>query len=199
MHNKYKVLAFQDLDRNTLLYRPLHMLPNSVINGDPAILVMTDLKRVTPITIEASASIVDANEKMKTCGVRLLFVVDDSHGLVGLITSTDILGEKPVLYINEHGGKREEILVSDIMQKRDNIDAISLGDVARSTVGDIVETLRDIGRQHVLVVEQSHDGLQRIRGIISSTQVERQLGEPIVPSERAHSFAEIEQALMATA
>ena len=48
-------------------------------------------------------------------GVRLLFVVSEVHGLDGLITSTDLDGERPMQVIAQRGVRYEEVLVSDVM------------------------------------------------------------------------------------
>ncbi|MDP1705812.1 MAG: CBS domain-containing protein, partial [Sulfurimicrobium sp.] len=44
---------------------------------DPASVVMTDLKKVSALTIAEKAPIEAANTRMKHRGVRLLLVVDD--------------------------------------------------------------------------------------------------------------------------
>ena len=69
-------------------------------------------------------------------------------------------------------------------------------DRARAEVGDIVATLKDVGRQHALVVDRdplTHE--ETLRGIFSATQIGRQLGVPILIFEVAHTFAEIESEL----
>jgi predicted transcriptional regulator len=61
--------------------------------------VMTDLEPVSAYTITPSASIIDAENKMIFCGVRLLFVTNTDNNLVGIITATDILGARPLNYL----------------------------------------------------------------------------------------------------
>ena len=77
-------------------------------------------------------------------------------------------------------------------------DLVRISDVARYKVGDIVETIKESGRHHVLVSEDMgvHTG---IRGIFSITQVSRQIGQKIEFSNRANTFAELEHALLANA
>lgn len=199
MPDQYKPLSYTTLSKNSSLYKPLHMVPNSVRMNEPASVVMTDLKKVSPFTIEPLASIDDANEKMISCGVRLLFVMDSLDRVYGLITASDILGERPIQYLREHGGNHFSILVQDIMTKREDLEGLSMKDIESSRVGDIVETLRYGKRQHMLVYENfSDENRQIIRGIISSTQVERQLGIQITKLDRAENFADLEQALVET-
>lgn len=162
----------------------------------PAIEVMTDLQRVVPITITADASIDLANQRMMAGGVRLLLVVDEHRWIIGLITASDILGEKPLQHVRRRGGTFNEVLVQDIMAPQEHLDVLSYQDVLSARVGDIIETLKRFGRQHALVVEQRDDGEQRVRGIFSATQIGRQLGRHVVPAEIATTFAELEAALV---
>lgn len=195
MTYNYKALNFSNLNADTSILRAFHLSAKSASRNDPAIVVMTDLKRVTAFSIRAAESIFDANEKMISCGVRLLFVVDDQDTFIGLITAADLLGEKPVKYMQEHGGAYKDILVMDVMTRRDHLDAVDINDVARAQVGNIVETLLEAGRQHVLVYEDSDSGKRMIRGLFSSTQISRQLDEEINLT-RASSFAALEMALV---
>jgi len=171
-------------------------VPDRVRRGDPALDVMTDLTRIQPIVIAPTATVVAANERMIAAGVRLLFVVAGEGRLLGLITATDILGEKPLRYLSEHGGTHEQILVQDVMTPRDRLETLSMTDVARATIGELVDTMARVGRQHMLVVEtDSGAGSARVRGLFSTTQVGRQLGEVLGPYTRAASFAELESAI----
>ena len=163
---------------------------------EPAIVVMTDLKEFTAFSIEPTASIDATNEKMIACGVRLLFVTNGDGNLLGIVTATDVLGEKPVQYLKEHGGNREEIMAQDIMTTKDSLDVLNITDVEKAYVGDILETMNLLGRQHTLVVETTDTGKSTIRGIFSTTQISRQLGMHIEPTMRAHSFADVERVVL---
>jgi len=194
----YQALQSKKIFKESILSQPVHLQASSVSFDDPAIVAMTDFNRITPITIESSATIDVANEKMINLGVRLLFVTDQERSVCGIITANDILGERPVQYIKEHGGMHEDILVLDIMTRKEAFDAVRINDVARYKVGDIVETIKNSGRHHVLVIEDLDDHAS-IRGIFSITQVSRQIGEKIEFNNRANTFAELEHALVANA
>jgi CBS-domain-containing membrane protein len=157
---------------------------------------MTDLAFTQAFRISPMANIESANEKMIHCGVRLLFVCDQSEKISGLVTATDIAGERPINYIREHSGKRSDIAVKDIMTPIDQLDAISFTHISKACVGDIIKTLEFHGRQHLLVYETPQDQIKpRIRGLFSSTQIERQLGTPLMQTPRATTFAEIEMSI----
>ncbi len=166
---------------------------------DPASAVMTDLKKVSAVTIAEKAPIDAANARMKHRGVRLLLVVDDADTVVGLITSTDTHGAKPIQHIQKHGGTYRDILVQDIMTTQDKLEVICMDDINRCRVGNIVATLKQAGRSHALVVDRHEkENKQVIRGIISASQIARQLDIDIPTTEIAQTFAEIE-ALLASA
>ena len=64
-------------------------------------------------------------------------------------------------------------------------------------VANAVATLKRLGRNHLLVVEAATGPTpRRVRGVISRSQIERQLGASIEITPIASSFSEIEQALI---
>lgn len=170
---------------------------NSPLRPDsPAIEVMTDLRRVTALTIDRDASISAANRVMIARGVRALFVVDDAREMLGIVTATDTLGERPIQFAQARGVRYDEVTVRDIMTPADRVEVLDLRDVLRARVGDVVATLRTVGRQHALVAETTGGGApgpQTICGIISLTQIGRRLGlAPQPVHDIARTFGEIE-------
>lgn len=163
----------------------------------PALAVMTDLRQIPAATIDPEAPLDAANRFMIRCGVRLLLVTDDHRQLLGLITATDILGERPVTFAVERGVKRQDILVRDIMTPQERLEVLWYRDLAAAEVGHVVTTLKATGRQHALVAEASAESAgQVVRGIFSLSQIARQLGAVIPLAEVAQTFAEIEVALV---
>lgn len=166
----------------------------------PATEVMTDLRLVTAVTISPQASVDAANQVMIDKRVRALFVVDDAtRHIMGVITATDILGERPLQVAQQQDVHRGELVARDIMTGADRLEVLDLHDVARARVGDIVATLQHAGRQHALVVEVAGGaaaGAMTVCGIFSLTQIARQLGIAPAPThDIANTFAEIESAI----
>ncbi len=173
-------------------------VPQMVRADSPAIAVMTDLSRVTAATIGPQATLAEATRLMIARGVRLLLVADRYGAILGVITSRDTMGERPINLLHERGGRREDLSVADLMTPRAAMEVLDLNDVLRAEVGHIVATLKECARQHALVVERDRmTGDDYVRGIFSATQIGRQLGVAIPIFEVAHSFAEIEAALVA--
>jgi len=169
--------------------------PAMVTLDSPAIEVMTDLRRVPAATVQADTLMADAHQMMIVRAVRMLLVLDVDRQVLGLITATDLLGEKPIRVSQERQTKPSELTVRDLMVSTGQLDVVELVDVLRSEVGHVVATLKASGRQHALVLESAPEGRQYIRGIFSTTQIARQMGIPLQTSEIARTFAEIEAAI----
>ena len=159
---------------------------------------MTDFTHVRPLTTNPEMLVDHALEKMKTRSVRLLLVHGKDDSVIGLITATDILGEKPIQLVRETGTHRSELTVAMLMTPLNAIEVLSMTAVRNARVGHIVATLRELERQHMLVVEEDPDrGEQVIRGLFSSSQIGKQLGMDVHEiMTAAHSLAEIQRELI---
>lgn len=196
MAMNFRPLQYFSIAKGAKINRRMYNRPTDVSLHESAIVVMTDFNEITPFSIEPTASMDAANDKMIACGVRLLFVTDNGGSLLGLVTATDILGERPLKYLKEHGGKREDILTQDVMTPHEQLLTLHMSDVQGASVGDIVETMKEFGRQHILVAESLNDEPgESIRGIFSTSQISRQVGFTIELVERATNFAEVEKTL----
>ena len=73
---------------------------------------------------------------------------------------------------------------------------LTLKDVMNARVVDILDALKSLGRQHILVEDfDPATGTPRVRGIFSATQIGRLLGVPVQAFDLARTFGEIEAAL----
>ncbi len=170
---------------------------NLVGADSPAIEAMTDFSRVNVVSINPEALIDEANSRMISRGIRLLMVLDKSERVLGLITARDILGEKPLQVVQAKGCRRDEVSVKDLMVGLDSIDTLNLADVMNVRVVDILNALKSLGRQHILVEDvEPASGLPRVRGLFSATHIGRLLGVPVLGFDLPRTFAEIEAALV---
>jgi hypothetical protein len=171
----------QSMARSVAHYRLPNQNATPRVQGiSPALEVMTDLRRTGAVTIPPGASVDEANAAMIKHGVRSLFVVGEANAIQGIITSTDIVGERPIQLAQESGMRHADILVQHVMTPAAQLEAIELGEVQQARVGDIVETLKHSGRQHALVVDSGSvepaSAERIVCGIFSLTQIARQLG-----------------------
>lgn len=197
MTSAYTILNSYPLPDNTPIRHPDYDTYILVKVSNPATDVMTDLTKAIPLTTTPDVRIDEALQKMIHCEVRLLLVVDPDDLILGVITARDIMGEKPISFASEERLPRGRIRVADIMTLWQDVRVLHFSDVEKSTVGDIVITLKEAGRQHALVVEEDQaDGRMKIRGIFSTTYIGRKLGMEIQPTGAIQSFAELEKTLL---
>jgi len=202
----YSPLPIRELGADAGFRRPMAPQAARVAADSPALQVMTDLTRVAPATIRPQAPLAGANQFMITRGVRLLLVVDDHERILGVITATDLLSEKPMRAAQELRLRRDELTVADVMTGAEQVEVIDYADVEGARVGHVLETLRRAGRQHALVVDYDEIPSGRplvpagrramVRGIFSISQIARQVGVALpAGGEVARTFSEIESAI----
>jgi signal-transduction protein with cAMP-binding, CBS, and nucleotidyltransferase domain len=171
--------------------------PHTVTLDSPALQVMTDLTLIKAATTHPSTSLRQAEQMMIYQGVRMLFVVSDMPALEGLITTTDLGGDRAMALVAERQVRHDELSVADVMTPLSMLDAIDLDHMRHARVGNAVATLKRFGRNHLLVVEPATSQTPlRVRGVISRAQIERQLGMALDIAPIASSFSEIERALV---
>ena len=206
MDRQYYPLPLHELGAGAGCRRPTQGPLAPVVPESRALEVMTDFTRATPATIRPQAPVDAANQFMITRGVRLLVVVDDRENVLGVLTATDILGEKAMRVSMQLGVKHGELTVADLMTGAEHVEVLELADAEGARVGHIVETLRRAGRQYVLVVDEEVTAAKRsidpplkrsmVRGVFSISQIARQLGVALqTGAEVALTFAEIESAI----
>lgn len=193
--NHYQPLPLHHLDAGAGYFRPQQQLPEHVSGDDPALTVMTDLSQVTAYTTELATPLSTALDMMIRRRVRMLLVRDASGQIIGLITSRDLAGERPGRILAKAGGAWEDLLVADIMTLQPRLDVLRLEDVRVARVGDVLATLRQMNRQHALVVDNDPaTGRPAVRGLFSLSQIGLLLGLDLDPAQRATTYAELEQA-----
>ena len=195
MQSDYSPLQLHALAPGADLSQPDLQLTCHLKENEEAIKVMTDLRATSAVSVSPDVSIEIAEERMRRRGVRMLFVVDKNGVLVGLLTATDLLGEKPLQFIERQGGVHREILVADIMTPSERLEVLKLADILAARIGNVVATLQRCGRQHALVVD-TEDGREKVCGLFSVSRIARQLGVEIETTPIAQTFADIEHALL---
>jgi len=176
--------------------QPQRQSIKAVTRASPALLVMTDLTESRAATVSARLPLNQAEQAMIQQSVRLLFVTSRLPCIDGVITADLLMGEKPIAVARQRQFRISDLCVADVMTPLSDLDVLDLSALEHATVGDVVDALRRFGVPYLLVAESATalDGI-RIRGIISHTQIERQLGMPLPMVPVARTFAEIEEAL----
>lgn len=164
----------------------------------PAMHIFTDLLKIRAFSVRNTMHIDSALHYMAQSGVRLLFVENMEDKLVGLITSYDIMGEKPMMYLQEprhHGMTRSHILVEHIMQPLTEWVTLDYNSLEQATVEDVIEVFKKIRHRHLIVLDSSSSLI--VRGLFSATYIERELDIQIEYGQAItlETFSEIEHVL----
>ena len=73
--------------------------------------------------------------------------------LEGLVTTTDLHGDRAMRITQQRNVRYDDLRVADVMVGRAALDAIDLELMKVAVVGNVVATLKQKGRNHLLVVE----------------------------------------------
>lgn len=145
----------------------------------PSASVMTDFTQRNMVTVDGRIPVDSALEVMRHAGVRSAFVVDAAQRQVlGLITAHDIMGEKPIQHLQSIGCtlstcSRDDVKVTDIMERAEDWYVVTAQDVAAATVASILDALQRSGRTHLPVVEPGEPGRPALRGVFSRAKLLR--------------------------
>jgi CBS domain-containing protein len=143
--------------------------------SDPAIRAITDFTQERPVTVDPERQIDDALQDMVRLGVRALLVYRD-HRIVGLVTSYDIQGERPLQFLQSSNYRHHhEVRVADVMTPWDELMAIDWQRLQTAHAGDLFQVLEETGLTHLIVVERGDGGAATVRALVSRTRLERQL------------------------
>src|ERR1700734_1317852 len=145
-------------------------------SSDPAIYAITDFKRDYPMTVEAERQIDDALTDMIRLGVRALLVAKDQR-LVGLVTSYDIQGERPMQFLQSSNYSRhQDIRVGHIMTPWADLLAVDWDSILSARAGDLLHVLEEAEMTHLLVIERGKKNASpTVRGLVSRARLARQM------------------------
>jgi CBS domain-containing protein len=144
--------------------------------NDPAIHAVTDFTREHPATVDEDRQIDDALADMVRLGVRALLVVRDQR-VVGLITSYDIQGERPLQFLQSSTyTHHRDVRVGHIMTPWDELLAVDWEQLQAAHAGDLLNVLEESCVTHLLVVDSGKKSEAPIvRALVSKARLARQL------------------------
>jgi CBS domain-containing protein len=148
--------------------------------SDPAIYAVTDFTRDYPMTVDPERQIDDALSDMIRLGVRALLVAKDQR-LVGLVTSYDIQGERPMQFLQSSNYSRhEDIRVVHVMTPWDELVALDWESVESAHAGELHAAFEHTHLTHLLVIETDHKTRRSVvRALASRARLIRQLGDQV--------------------
>ncbi|GGW78038.1 CBS domain-containing protein [Alteromonas halophila] len=156
----------------------------------PAMSVFTDFKHHMPHVIDEQAPATKLEKIMMQAHVKMMLVMDHQGRFIGIVSKDDIDDQKIMQKVSA-GLDRDSLKVSDFMRTKTSLMAFDFDELTRSTVGDVVETLKDNQRHHCLVLDRHN---HEVRGVMSVSDIARQLQLPIDISQRP-SFSRLSKVI----
>lgn len=163
---------------HSLRSAPEHHL---VRRTDAAVRAMTDFAASPVLTVDAACAIDDALDEMFRHGVRALIVLGEDQEVIGLITSYDIQGERTRRYLENHPiCRREEVRVGEILTPCGEWTTIDAHRLESARIENVLDIFQSTGAPYLIVLEMLNETTAPfLRGIISRSRLERQLGESL--------------------
>ena len=99
--------------------------------------------------------------------------------------------------MHDQGKKHNEVVVKDIMTPKSKLSCVDLHAIEKSSIGNLLPTIRNLAFQHLLVADFNTNGtnIDRIIGIISTSQIARALGQSLDTLKLPSSLYDIQKAL----
>ena len=163
------------------------VVENTITVNSSAMAVFTDFKQHLPHVLDARTPAIKADSIMRQSHVRMMLVVNSENRFIGIVTSHDVGEQQVVQRLSELKVKREELTIYDFMRPKTSLMSFDYTELTHSSVGDVIETLKDYGQHHCLVMDrESHE----VRGVISVSDIARELRLPLDIQGRP-TFAEL--------
>lgn len=150
-------------------------LPELVHLNDPAFMVMIDFSQVPAFKIKHDATLEDAQHEMEFHGTHFMLVHNNDCQLIGVLTATDLLGEKPIKVSSDIRIAHDDIPVEKLMTPLQDVPTLSVDVMDFARVGHIIKTLHTADSPFALVTQTQSDGKESIRGYFSTSQISKQL------------------------
>ena len=153
----------------------------------PAMDFFTDFREIEPMVIEGPVPAPEARSLMIRTHVRLKIVVDATGHFAGVASAADLSEQNIIAEAAASGVRRDEVRVSDLMTRKQDLLALNIHEVSSSTIGDVIDFLQDNYQQHCLVIDED---THQIRGVFSASDISRKLRLPVNIQEQS-SFSKV--------
>ncbi|MCC4831077.1 CBS domain-containing protein [Shewanella sp. 10N.7] len=155
-----------------------------------ALEVFTDFDVSRPIIVDASTSAIGTAKIMEKTHAYMRLVVDKNNKFLGIITQQQLSPHNLMITANRLSLTINELMVTEIMVPREELQAFDYNQISTAKVSDIVRLLKENNLHHMLVIDQD---LHHIRGLIAASDLARKLKQPIQINQRP-SFSQVAQA-----
>ncbi len=182
--------AFKDLKTISLMESRKVFTGEKELNvsvNSPASSVITDFNYKRPTMLEQDVGIDAALMVMRKSHVRSVLVIDQEENFQGLVTLANLESDKVLALMNRMGLSRSDLTIRDVMTPKEKLQGVGLETVYHAKIGDLLSTFQHAGCPHILLTGPDKD----VQGIVSASEVARQLHIDLNIQERVVSFADI--------
>jgi predicted transcriptional regulator len=162
---------------------------------DPARSVFTDFAHAPCVTVDHNDTLDATLHTMASAHVHMAFVTDVRDCVIGLITTQDLQGERPLQRAMADHVRMDELTLDQLMTQVHQWQVVDTSFLAHARVGDVVATLQQENLRYLLVVDDVA-GTPMLQGVFSARVLENALGQTISADLHSRSFAELEAALV---
>lgn len=166
--------------------------PADISLDSPAIELMEDFTVTKPLKVSDQLAYGHVKEILFDTHSDHLLVHDQQQQIIGFIPIEDIMGIRSMMRAHEYQQRLHDLSARDLMEPIHSLPALSLVDVRRANLGDIVATFKQCGASYLVVMDEANE---KIVGLFSSRYISRVLGMKVESGFQAMSVAEIAQAI----
>lgn len=141
-----------------------------------AMTIFTDFKQHVPHVVDVDTPAIELERLMKKSHIKMQLVLNAKGQFVGIVSLNDLTEQAIMQKTTQLGLAREELRAGDFLRSKTSLQSFDYDELTRSCVGDVVETLKDNGQQHCLVLDRD---AHEVRGVISVSDVARTLKLPL--------------------
>ncbi len=167
------------------------LLPKNLQDMDlqsPASYVLKEAGQDKGLKLQAGLGIDLARTILRETNRLTAVVVDKQNAVIGLVSLADIESVKVLTVSARLGLLRSELVLRDLMMPVKGLSCISYTASTRITVDEVVQTLRQLSKPYLLVIDSTDNSLI---GYFAAQDIAHKLGIPIPIEAVPKSFNEV--------
>jgi hypothetical protein len=191
MNTAFNALPVQELARTGAL--PTAKPLSQIGSEDSAVHLLNDFAEQKRSVLNSDMSVSEARLWLKLADTSFKIVENQAGDCLGILAIEDVSGEKPMSLAHRQGVALKDLRVRDIMRPVSALPAIHYRDLRVATVGDLVNTFREVHEEFLLVLDNDRQQPSRsyLRGLVSARELLQRLDLTIDLEHRATKFYEI--------
>ena len=173
---KFTALPTVNFDNSKSMSKPR---PIDLIHlEDPATTIYTDYNQKRCRIVSQSDKLEYAEYIMQRDSTHELVVEDSDRVVVGILSTTDVMGPKALTAANKQRVHHDDLTVKAVMTPLDKTPIIDAGILVHAKVGNIIATMNDRKAKFLLVSKETKDGYE-LAGLFSLVTISQQLHKDV--------------------